>query len=49
MLIEKTRGLYPAPEAIMAAAVEGASVDCDPALRIEPGYLAKLGGGQVAK
>jgi 3-hydroxyacyl-CoA dehydrogenase/enoyl-CoA hydratase/3-hydroxybutyryl-CoA epimerase len=34
MLIEKTRGLFPAPEAIMAAAVEGASVDFDTALRI---------------
>ncbi|MEX1074496.1 MAG: enoyl-CoA hydratase-related protein, partial [Burkholderiales bacterium] len=49
MLIEKTRGLYPAPEAIMAAAVEGASVDFDTALRIESRYLAKLAVGQVAK
>jgi 3-hydroxyacyl-CoA dehydrogenase / enoyl-CoA hydratase / 3-hydroxybutyryl-CoA epimerase len=49
MLIEKTRGLYPAPEAIMAAAVEGASVDFDTALRIESRYLAKLVVGQVAK
>jgi 3-hydroxyacyl-CoA dehydrogenase / enoyl-CoA hydratase / 3-hydroxybutyryl-CoA epimerase len=49
MLIEKTRGLYPAPEAIMAAAVEGASVDFDTALRIESRYVAKLAVGQVAK
>jgi len=49
MLIEKTRGLYPAPEAIMAAAVEGASVDFDTALRIESRYLAKLVVGPVAK
>jgi 3-hydroxyacyl-CoA dehydrogenase/enoyl-CoA hydratase/3-hydroxybutyryl-CoA epimerase len=49
MLIEKTRGLYPAPEAIMAAAVEGASVDFDTALRVESRYLAKLVVGQVAK
>jgi 3-hydroxyacyl-CoA dehydrogenase/enoyl-CoA hydratase/3-hydroxybutyryl-CoA epimerase len=49
MLIEKTRGLYPAPEAIMAAAVEGASVDFDTALRIETRYLVKLAVGPVAK
>jgi 3-hydroxyacyl-CoA dehydrogenase/enoyl-CoA hydratase/3-hydroxybutyryl-CoA epimerase len=49
MLIEKTRGLYPAPEAIMAAAVEGASVDFDTALRIESRYIAKLAVGPVAK
>jgi len=49
MLIERTRGLYPAPEAIMAAAAEGASVDFDTALRIESRYLVKLAVGQVAK
>ncbi|HEY5637710.1 MAG TPA: 3-hydroxyacyl-CoA dehydrogenase NAD-binding domain-containing protein [Burkholderiales bacterium] len=49
MLVEKTRGLYPAPEAIMAAMVEGAEVDFDTALRIESRYLAKLAVGQVAK
>ncbi len=49
MLIEKTRGLYPAPEAIMAAAVEGASVDFDTALRIESRYLAKIAVSPVAK
>ena len=46
---EKTRGLMPAPEAIMACAVEGAQVDFDTALRIETRYLVKLMCGQVAK
>jgi 3-hydroxyacyl-CoA dehydrogenase/enoyl-CoA hydratase/3-hydroxybutyryl-CoA epimerase len=49
MLTEKTRGLYPAPEAIMAAMVEGLYVDFDTALRIESRYLARLAVGQVAK
>jgi len=49
MLIEKTRGLYPAPKAIMAAMVEGAYVDFDTALRVESRYLAKLAVGGVAK
>ena len=49
MLTEKTRGLYPAPEAIMAAMVEGAHVDFDTALRIESRYLARLLVGKVAK
>ena len=49
MLAEKTRGLLPAPEAIMSCAVEGAYVDFDTALRIESRYLAKLVVGQVAK
>ena len=49
MLTEKTRGLYPAPEAIMSAMVEGAYVDFDTALRIESRYLAKLAVGGVAK
>jgi len=49
MLIDKTRGLYPAPEAILAAMVEGAEVDFDTALRIESRHFAKLAVGQVAK
>ncbi len=49
MLSEKTRGLYPAPEAIMAAAVEGAQVDFDTAMRIETRYVTKLACGQNAK
>jgi 3-hydroxyacyl-CoA dehydrogenase/enoyl-CoA hydratase/3-hydroxybutyryl-CoA epimerase len=49
MVVEKTRGLYPAPKAIMSAMVEGAYVDVDTALRIESRYLARLAVGQVAK
>jgi 3-hydroxyacyl-CoA dehydrogenase/enoyl-CoA hydratase/3-hydroxybutyryl-CoA epimerase len=49
MVVEKTRGLYPAPKAAMAAMVEGAYVDVDTALRIESRYLARLAVGQVAK
>ena len=49
MLIEKTRGNYPAPEAIMAAAVEGAQVDFDTANRIESRYFTQLAAGQVSK
>ncbi|MGH3437061.1 MAG: 3-hydroxyacyl-CoA dehydrogenase family protein, partial [Sciscionella sp.] len=39
----------PAPRAILAAAVEGAQVDIDTALRIESRYLTELVTGQVAK
>ncbi|MFL6105556.1 MAG: 3-hydroxyacyl-CoA dehydrogenase NAD-binding domain-containing protein [Marmoricola sp.] len=39
----------PAPEAIMAAAVEGAQVDFDNAATIESRYFASLVVGQVAK
>jgi len=49
MLVERARHLYPAPEAIMACAVEGASVDFDTALRIESRHLARIMVGQVAK
>lgn len=49
MLRDKTKGCYPAPEAIMAAAVEGAQVDVDTALRIESRYFAQLTIGNVAK
>src|SRR5471030_2604814 len=49
MLVEKTRGLYPAPEAILSAMVEGAYVDFDTAMRIESRYIAKLAVGQVAR
>ncbi|HXF45231.1 MAG TPA: 3-hydroxyacyl-CoA dehydrogenase NAD-binding domain-containing protein [Burkholderiaceae bacterium] len=49
MLAAKTRGLYPAPEAILASMVEGAAVDFDTALRIESRYLARLMVGQVTK
>ena len=49
MLKQKTRGLYPAPEAALCAMVEGALVDFDTALRIESRYLAKVMVGPVAK
>jgi 3-hydroxyacyl-CoA dehydrogenase/enoyl-CoA hydratase/3-hydroxybutyryl-CoA epimerase len=40
---------YPAPAAIMAAAIEGAQVDFDSAIEIEGRYFVKLATGQVAK
>ncbi len=40
---------YPAPLRIMAAAVEGAQVDFDNALKIEARYFLELVTGQVAK
>jgi 3-hydroxyacyl-CoA dehydrogenase/enoyl-CoA hydratase/3-hydroxybutyryl-CoA epimerase len=49
MLRKTTRGLYPAPEAALAAMVEGAQVDFDTALRIESRYLARLVVDPVAK
>lgn len=49
MLAKKTHNNYPAPLAIMAAAVEGAVVDIDTATRIESRYFAHLATGQVAK
>ncbi len=49
MIKKQTRGLYPAPEAIMACMVEGLQVDLDTALRIESRYLAKLMSGPNAK
>ncbi|MCD6681563.1 MAG: 3-hydroxyacyl-CoA dehydrogenase NAD-binding domain-containing protein [Burkholderiaceae bacterium] len=49
MLQQKTRGNYPAPEAILSAAVEGAQVDFDTAMRIESRYMTRLVVGPVAK
>ncbi|WP_347456595.1 3-hydroxyacyl-CoA dehydrogenase NAD-binding domain-containing protein [Acinetobacter thermotolerans] len=49
ILRDKTKGCYPAPEAIMSAAVEGAQVDVDTALRIESRYFTYLATGQVSK
>ncbi|MGY0236899.1 3-hydroxyacyl-CoA dehydrogenase NAD-binding domain-containing protein [Longispora urticae] len=40
---------YPAPRAILAAAVEGAQVDVDTALRIESRYLVSVATGQIAQ
>jgi 3-hydroxyacyl-CoA dehydrogenase/enoyl-CoA hydratase/3-hydroxybutyryl-CoA epimerase len=49
MLARKTRGLYPAPQAILEAMVEGALVDYDTAVRIEARKLARVMVGQTAK
>ena len=49
MLKKKTYGNYPAPEAIMNAAVEGAIVDFDTACHIESRYFAQIATGNVAK
>lgn len=49
MLREKTRGHYPAPEAVLCALVEGAQVDFDNALLIESRYFCQVALGQVAK
>ncbi|MFC0625471.1 3-hydroxyacyl-CoA dehydrogenase NAD-binding domain-containing protein [Kribbella deserti] len=40
---------YPAPKAIMSAAVEGAQVDFATASRIESRYFVQLATGQIAK
>jgi 3-hydroxyacyl-CoA dehydrogenase/enoyl-CoA hydratase/3-hydroxybutyryl-CoA epimerase len=49
MIKKQSRGLMPAPEAIMACMVEGLQVDLETALRIESRYLAKLMTGTNAK
>ncbi|MEU7531283.1 3-hydroxyacyl-CoA dehydrogenase NAD-binding domain-containing protein [Saccharothrix sp. NPDC042600] len=49
VLRKKTHGVYPAPEKILAAAVEGALVDFDTALKVEGRYFVELVTGQVAK
>ncbi|WP_234195734.1 3-hydroxyacyl-CoA dehydrogenase NAD-binding domain-containing protein [Pseudacidovorax sp. NFM-22] len=49
LLMKKTRGRYPAPLAIMSAAVEGAVVDFDTATRIESRHFVGLATGPVAK
>ncbi len=49
MLAAKTRGLYPATQAILEAMVEGAQVDYDTATRIESRKLAKIMIGQTTK
>ena len=49
-LRKQTKGAnYPAPRAILSAAVEGAQVDFDTASRIESRYLTKLVVGQNSK
>ena len=49
VLAQKTRGLYPATQAILETMVEGALVDYDTATRIESRKLAKIMVGQTAK
>jgi 3-hydroxyacyl-CoA dehydrogenase/enoyl-CoA hydratase/3-hydroxybutyryl-CoA epimerase len=49
MLRQKTHRNYPAPEAILSAAVEGAMVNFETASRIESRYFAKLVTDQTAK
>ena len=49
MLMEKTKGCFPAPEAILKTAVESLQVDVNTALRIESRYFTELATGQVAK
>jgi 3-hydroxyacyl-CoA dehydrogenase/enoyl-CoA hydratase/3-hydroxybutyryl-CoA epimerase len=44
-----TKGTLPAPQAILAAMVEGAQVDFDSACRIESRYFVELARGQVSK
>ncbi|MCP4422412.1 MAG: 3-hydroxyacyl-CoA dehydrogenase [Chloroflexi bacterium] len=48
MTRQQTKGNYPAPQAILATAVEGAQVDFATACRIESRYFAKLATGQVS-
>ena len=49
MLQKKTKGCYPAPEAILSVAVEGLMVDIDTALRIEARYMTSLVTHPVSK
>ncbi|MFI6349059.1 3-hydroxyacyl-CoA dehydrogenase NAD-binding domain-containing protein [Streptomyces sp. NPDC050560] len=49
-LLKETGGApYPAPRAILAAAVEGAQVDFDTACTVESRYFTDLATGQTAK
>lgn len=49
LLMKKTRGCYPAPQAILCAAVEGSVVDFDTASRIESRHIVALAVGPVPK
>ena len=49
VIAQKTRGLYPATQAILETMVEGAQVDYDTATRIESRKLARIMVGQTAK
>ncbi|HAG92961.1 MAG: 3-hydroxyacyl-CoA dehydrogenase [Pseudomonadales bacterium] len=48
MLKNKTKGCYPAPEAILSAAVESLQVDVDTAFKIEGRYFTSLAIGKVS-
>lgn len=48
-LLARGQGRYPARQAILAAAVEGACLGFDDALRVETRYLTRLATQQVAK
>ena len=49
MVREKTRGVMPAPEAILGCAVESTQVDIDSAMRIETRWFISLVMGTVAR
>ncbi len=49
MLMDKTKGNYPAPLAIMACVYEGLQVNIDRALVIEARHFAKVATSKVAK
>ncbi|MBB6519787.1 3-hydroxyacyl-CoA dehydrogenase NAD-binding domain-containing protein [Pseudoteredinibacter isoporae] len=49
MLRNQTKGVLPAPEAIMCTMVEGLQVDFDTATRIETRYFTTLTTGQISK
>jgi len=49
LLIQKTQGLLPAPEAILAVMVEGLKVDMETALRIESRYFVSVLTNPIAK
>lgn len=49
ILKNKTKGCFPAPEAILSAAVESLQVDFDTAMVIEGRYFTSLATSQVAK
>ena len=49
MLMEKTKGNYPAPLAIMACVYEGLQVNMDRAIAIEARYFVQVATSKVAK
>ena len=49
VLRKKTRGNFPAPEAILSAVIEGSLVDFETASRIESRFFVQLSNGKVSK